>query len=170
MRRRLYFLLPDINSTKKAVDELLIARISDKHIHVIADDESQLTNLPKATLLQKSDLIRGMELGLVFGGLTGIIAGIIFSIIPETALLAIEGMVLVSTIAGALIGTWAAGMIAINARNSRLASFENEIKKGSILLIVDIPKARVDETRNMLESHYPDGRSEGIEPTIPAFP
>ena len=36
--RRLYFLLPDLDVAHKVVDELLLARIEERHIHVIAKD------------------------------------------------------------------------------------------------------------------------------------
>ncbi len=55
--RRLYFLVPDIDHTRKIVDELLIARVDEKHIHVIAKEGTPLEDLPEAGLSQKSDLI-----------------------------------------------------------------------------------------------------------------
>jgi hypothetical protein len=34
--RRLYFLLPDLAVTRTVVDELLLARVEERHIHIIA--------------------------------------------------------------------------------------------------------------------------------------
>src|SRR5439155_682216 len=36
MRRRLYWLLPDVESARRTVDDLLLARIEDRHMHVLA--------------------------------------------------------------------------------------------------------------------------------------
>ena len=34
--RRIYFLSPDIETTKRIVDDLLLGRIEERHIHVVA--------------------------------------------------------------------------------------------------------------------------------------
>ena len=34
--RRLYFLIPTVDSAKNIVDELLLARIEQRHIHIAA--------------------------------------------------------------------------------------------------------------------------------------
>ena len=170
MKKRLYFLLPDIETTKKVVDELLLARVDERFIHVMARSEADVANLPKATMLQKTDLVHGMELGLLVGGLTGTIAGIVLALIPSLSHIATGGLVLAVAIAGALIGTWAAGMIGISVNNTRLAKFEQAIAEGQILLMLDLPKARVQEISSLITSHYPRAMSHGTEPTIPAFP
>jgi len=36
MRRRLYFTVPDVASARRIRDELLLTRIEDGHIHVLA--------------------------------------------------------------------------------------------------------------------------------------
>lgn len=55
--RCLYFLVPDIDHTRRIVDELLLTRVDEKHIHVIAKEGTPLEDLPEAGLTQKSDLI-----------------------------------------------------------------------------------------------------------------
>ena len=72
--RRLYFLIPDVESAKVIVDELLLARIEARHIHIAGSDHHVLTeaNLPEANLLQESDFVPAVERGLAIGGATGI--------------------------------------------------------------------------------------------------
>ena len=76
--RRLYFLLPGIDSAKTIVDELLLARIEERHIHIAAADHHALSkaHLPEANLLQESDFVPAVERGLAIGGATGVVAGI----------------------------------------------------------------------------------------------
>ena len=40
--RRLYFLVPDIEHTRTIVDELLLARVDEKHIHIVAKEGTPL--------------------------------------------------------------------------------------------------------------------------------
>src|SRR5512147_878508 len=75
--RRLYFLLPGIESAKTIVDELLLARIEERHIHIAAADHHALSeaNLPEANLLQESDFVPAVQRGLAIGGASGVVAG-----------------------------------------------------------------------------------------------
>ncbi len=168
MRRRLYFLLPTVDSARQIVNELLLARIDEHHIHVLARDDIPIKDLPPATLLQRSDLIHGLEMGLIVGGITGALAGIIASLVPATGMMS-GGVILVCAIAGAVVGAWASGMISTDVRNTRLRSFEPALARGEVLLMVDTPKERVDLICDLVRSHH-EAHLEGSEPTIPAFP
>lgn len=46
--RRIYSLAPNIEVSKKIVDELLLARIEERHIHVLAKRGTPMENLPEA--------------------------------------------------------------------------------------------------------------------------
>ena len=168
MRKRLYFLIADTPNAHQIVNDLLIARIDDSHIHVMANDDIALGNLPKATLLQTSDIVHGIESGLVIGGITGLIGGVV-----ATISLSMGGMfgavVLVSVLCGALIGSWVASMIGSDVPNSRLKKFEKALANGKILLMVDVPNERVEEITRRVENHHRVHKA-GVEPTIPAFP
>ena len=166
MRRRLYFLLPDVAVTKKVMDELLLAHIDDHHIHVIAKEGTPLGDLPEANLLQKSDVVHATELGLSVGGATGVLAGV-----GAVTLLVLNPAVALGTaLAGAGVGAWISSMIGISIPNTRIKEFESAIEAGEVLLMVDAPKPRVDEITNMIKQHHPEADVEGTEPTIPAFP
>ena len=61
--RRLYFLVPDIPTARKIVDDLLLARISERHLHVLAKRGTPLEDLPEAGVLQKTNLVHALERG-----------------------------------------------------------------------------------------------------------
>ena len=168
MKRRLYFLLPDVSSTRQIVNELLLARVDSRHIHVIAKDETSVEGLPEANLFQKSDIIHGLEMGLVVGGLTGAVGGIIAS--QLNTILAGGALILACSLAGAFIGAWVAGMIGTDVRNSQIKAYQPAIDHGDILLMVDTPKQRVAEIIGMIKSRHPEAHDQKVEPTIPAFP
>ena len=101
--KRIYFLVPNIKIAKKVVHDLLLARVEERHIHVLARTGTPLENLPEATFLQKSDFIPALEQGLVLGGLTGILAGVVAVALP-TGLVLGGGAVLAISLAGAGVG------------------------------------------------------------------
>lgn len=170
--RRLYFLIPTVDSAKTIVDELLLARIEARHIHIAAADHHALVeaNLPEASLLQESDFIPAVERGLAVGGATGVLAGVAAVALPGVGLALGGGAILGIGLAGAGVGAWISGMIGISIPSSRLKEFENAIEQGNLLMMVDVPKPRVDEITELVRKHHPEAHVEGTEPVIPAFP
>jgi len=170
MRRRLYFLLPNIARTRQVVDELLLARIDDHHIHILAKEGIALGDLPKANMLQRSDFVHGVEIGLTVGGATGVLAGLVAVAFPPGGIELGGWTLLVCALAGALIGAWLAGMIGTDIPNSQLKGFQAAVKSGQVLMMVDVPKDMIENVTNMMRRHHPEADMQGIEPTIPAFP
>jgi hypothetical protein len=170
MRRRLYFVLPDVKSAETIERELLLAKIDDSHIHYLAKDGINLGGLHVANLLQRSDLLHGIGLGMVAGGITGALAGVALSFYPEISHTIGTGGILVLAVVCAMIGSWVSGMIAVSIPNSRLKRFQPAIDRGLILLMVDVPVNRVREIRNLITAHHPEAQAKGQEPQIPAFP
>src|SRR5947208_849109 len=67
MKRRLYFLLPDVASATRAANDLLLARVEDRHMHFLAKRGTALGELHEAGYLFKTDLVRGAGIGLALG-------------------------------------------------------------------------------------------------------
>ena len=168
--RRLYFMVPGIDTAKTVVDELLLKRVDDHHIHVVAKEGTPMGDLPEANLFQKSDFIPAMERGLAVGGITGLLAGIAAISFPPLGVVFGGGAVLGTSLAGAGIGAWMSGMIGMDVPNSQIEKFEAAIEKGEILMMVDVPKERVAEIEALIQQHHPDADMGGTEPHIPAFP
>ena len=168
--RRIYFLVPDLETASKVTDELLLARIDERHIHVIAREGTELGNLPKASLLQTSDVIPAVERGLAVGGVTGILAGVAAVTFPPAGLVLGGGAILATALVGSGIGAWLSSMIGVDVLNSQIKQFEEAVGSGEILFLVDVPKERVVEIESMVKVHHPDAEVEGTEPHIPAFP
>jgi hypothetical protein len=57
-----------------------------------------------------------------------------------------------------------------SAPNSRLKPFRRDIERGEILMMVDVPRWRVDEIEKLLQRTHPEAHLGGVEPTIPAWP
>lgn len=168
--RRLYFLLPNLSITHQVVDELLLKRIDDRHIHVLAKDDLSVVGLPSANLLQKSDVIPALERGLAIGGITGLLAGITIIGFSSTVFSASGGAILGMCLGGAIMGAWASSMIGVDVRNTQIDRFQSAIDQGSILVMVDVPKERVEAIEDLVHRHHPQVKMAGTEPQIPAFP
>jgi hypothetical protein len=163
-------MVPDIDTANTVVDELLLKRVDDHHIHVVAKEGTPMGDLPEANLLQKSDFIPAMERGLAVGGITGVLAGIAAVTFPPAGLVLGGGAILGTSLAGAGIGAWISGMIGMDVPNSQIEKFEAAIEKGEVLMMIDIPKTRVEEIEALIQQHHPDADMGGTEPHIPAFP
>jgi hypothetical protein len=170
MRRRLYFVLPDLGSAIRTANDLLLARVEDRHMHFLAKRGMSLGELHEANIFQKTDVRHSLQLGFILGGCAGFLVGIyIYMTPPEGANLQLV-TILIATVIGALFGAWAASMIGISTPNSALKRFETEMGEGRVLLMVDVPKDRVDEIQAMVHRSHPEASDHGLEPTIPAFP
>jgi len=168
--RRIYFLSPDIETTKRIVDDLLLARIEERHIHVVAKRGTELEDLPEVNLLQKSDFVPAVERGLALGGSAGALAGLVAIALPPASTVLAGGVLLGSALAGAGVGAWAGSLIGVSTPSSRIKQFEEAIEAGHLLVLADVPKNRVAEIEARIKKHLPEVDIEGTEPIIPAFP
>ena len=166
--KRLYFTVPNVKSAKTIVDELLLARIEERHIHIVAKDHTPLeeAHLPEAGLFEESDFVPALERGLAVGGATGVLAGIAAVTFPPAGLILGGGAILATGLLGAGLGAWVASMIGVSVPNTQLKKFEKAIEEGQLLMLVDVPKDRVDEIIELIKSHHPEAHVEGTEPTF----
>lgn len=196
MRRRIYWLLPDLPSARRTTSDLLLARIPETQIHFVAPENADTTGLHVANVLQTSDVLRSARLGLVVGGLTGAVVGVaaalFIPVVGESGLAALRavtelpqwgvteliatfespqwGVAGVLAVAGGVLGAWSASMIGAGAPSHRLARFAGAIEQGQFLLMVDAPALRVGEIEALLHNKHPEAHFEGVEPEVPAFP
>ncbi|HXF67162.1 MAG TPA: DUF1269 domain-containing protein [Burkholderiales bacterium] len=170
MRRRLYFVLPDIESARGMLNEMLLARIEIKHIHFLARRGMLPDDLPEANVLQKTDIVHGAQLGMVIGGVAGTAGGLLVVLFPPGGLSLQLVTVLVAALLGALFGTWVSSMAASSVPNSKLKPFHRDIEQGKVLMMVDVPMRRVQEISELVARRHPEAVPGGFEPTIPAFP
>ena len=170
MRRRLYFIMPDLPSARQMMDDLLLARIEERHIHFLARRGTPMDGLHEANHLQKSDLVHGAQVGLALGALLGFVLGAVIVLTMNTEDRWQIVIVLGSGLIGALFGAWVASMVGSAVPNSRLTQFAEAIEEGRILVMADVPEHRVNEVRERLNERHPEAEDRGIDPHIPAFP
>jgi hypothetical protein len=170
MKRRLYVLLPDLASAIQTANDLLMARIEDRHMHFLGQRGMSLGGLHEASYLQKSDVRQALFLGAGLGALGGMLLGIYLKMTPIGGYEFGVGTFMLATVGGALFGGWAASMIGLSTPNNHLKRFETDIAAGRILLMVDVPAARVEEIEALLARRHPEAADRGIDPSMPVFP
>ncbi len=168
--RRIYFLVPSVASARAIVDELLLARVEQRHIHIVAREGTPLEDLPEAGIAQTSDLIPAIEKGLAAGGLSGLLAGALAVTFPPAGLVLGGGALLGLTAFGAGFGAWMSSMVGIGLPSGRLKPFEDAIARGELLMMIDVPRDRVEEIEAVVRRHHPEAELEGVEPNQPIFP
>lgn len=168
--RRIYFLVPSVASAKAIVDALLLARIEERRIHIVAREGTPLEDLPEAGVAQRSDLVPALEKGVAAGGLSGLLAGALAVTFPPAGLVLGGGAVLGLALFGAGFGAWMSAMVGIGLPSGRLERFEADIEAGQLLLMIDVPRDRVQATEALVRRHHPEAELEGTEPNMPLFP
>ena len=170
MRLRMYVTLPDLASARQLANDLLLARIEDRHMHFLARRGTDLGELHEASYLQKTDAMHGAFTGLVIGGVVGVLVGLMLVYFPPGGASIQLVAVLIAAIVGAGLGIWIASMVGLQVPNSRLRGFEADIQEGKILLMLDVPASRYEEVRAIIARTHPEAADRGNEPTVPAFP
>jgi len=169
-KRRLHFLLPNIETTHKVVEKLLLARIQEDQMYVIARHDADTSDLPKAGLAETSDIAGSAQRGAAAGAVTGVVAGLAAMIFPPAGIAIGGGAIAAGGLAGAGFGAWVSSMIGIRHDSSEVQDYEKAIESGQVLMMVDVAGDRIDEIEQTVKAGYPEARLEATDAHKPAFP
>lgn len=161
--KRLYFLLPDIDTTHQVVENLLNAGIEEENMYVVARDDAQTHDLPEAGVTEASDLTGSVGRGVTAGGVTGVLAGLTAMVFPPAGIVIGGGVVAATGLAGAGFGAWAASMIGISHDNPQVQEYADAINSGKVLMMVDVDPTRIDEITADIKKVHADVVIEGTE-------
>jgi hypothetical protein len=161
MRRRLYFVLPDVESARRSADDLLLARIEDRHMRFLARRGTELDPLHEAGYLDKTDMVHGAAVGLALGAVIGALVGVMVVAYPPEGTNPQLVSVLIGMLIGAPLGGWMASMAGAAVPNSRLRQFQADLEAGRVLMMVDVPFGRVDEITELVVSRHPEAVPRG---------
>ena len=170
MKRRLYVVLPDLASAITTANDLLMARVEDRHMHFLGKRGMSMGVLHEASVLQKSDVRHALFLGCGLGALGGMLLGVYLKLNPIGDFTFDAGTLLLSMLGGTAFGAWTSTLIGLSTPNTALARFEPDIEAGKILLMVDVPVARVEEIEELIARRHPEAVDKGVDPSMPAFP
>ena len=165
LTRRLYFMLPNVDSANNALIEMLHAHIGVSKIHFLGKRGELPPELPEASVFQKTDVTQAAKVGILTGGLIGLLCGAIAVMFPPNGLAFELVTVPLGALLGALIGMSTATMVGSAVPNTKLEEFQPELDQGKVLMIVDVPKRRVEEISTRVHKN-PNAVLRGLEPAM----
>ncbi len=160
MRRKLYFMLPNIKTAYQMMDRLLLARIEERYIHFLAKHDLPLKDLPEASVSEKTDSLHGAGVGAMIGGVIGAFGGALVVAFPSLVAIPTDSApplqalaILLIGLIGAAFGAWWTGMVSSAIPNSSLEPYQARIDRGEILMIVTVPYHRIRDIRSLVNQH-----------------
>lgn len=162
--RRLYFLLPDVSHAQDIVKELRSTGLDKKHIHVMAKDNVNLEDLPRATQRQRHDTMHAVEDWFWKINLAVFFVALLFllSTLTEPSLLSIL-MLLVMAV------TFIGGYFWAQVPDTHIKEFRPEMSHGEILLMIDVPEQRLFEVEEQVHRRHPEAIAGGTTWMVDAF-
>jgi hypothetical protein len=165
MLRRLFFLFPDTEHTRRAVDQLIHRGVSVRRMHTIAKGV-ELGTLPAASTRQKRDTKFRLEkflwnasLALFLIATIGFIASLVSGSVLWAALSLF--VMLLTFISGE--------QFAVKVPDVTLSEFTDAVEHGEVLLMVDVPVYRVAEIEGFVHHHHPEATVGGASWTVGAL-
>jgi hypothetical protein len=166
MKRRLFFVMPDADHALTVIGELERTGIDRTHVHALTGPGVNAEALPKATEQQQRDgawrlerLLWNANLWIFAAAVVGCIASVYYEFT--------FGIVLsVTVMLGALAtGAWAA----IQVPDTHLDEFREALKHGEVLLMVDVPRGRMNEIEELVARRHPEAVAGGSSWSGEAF-
>ncbi|PCJ31605.1 MAG: hypothetical protein COA99_17055 [Moraxellaceae bacterium] len=164
--KRIYYLIPTIESVDEISDDLHQQGITDWHFHVISKNESGLFThkLHSASVLYRTDLVRFLERGAIVGAL---IANCMLLLV--TASVAVDlsvGAWLAITLFGVVAGAWLGGFGGITSENYNIRQYHDRIEDGTYLIMIDVKKQDVAAMESAMKKNHPEAELQSVVSTI----
>ena len=160
MKRRLYFLLPDVAHARAVVARLETNGIESKYTHVIAAQGIDLEDLPLASANQRMDL--GARLETIFWD--GNLVLFFLALIALTALILMNASgfwLLVPAII--MLTTFIVGVgFTRYIPNVHLSEFVDALRRREILLMVDVSAGQVARVEKLIHHNHPEAINGGV--------
>ena len=151
--RRVYFLLPDPDVARTVVGEMVRGGIERRHIHLVANQDIALDELPEAPLVENSEIKEIVARGIAAGAVVGTIAGLVGMMLLPIGVTVAGGAVLALTLAGVGFGEWLSTTLGIEEAGERYRHFIDAIRRGCVLLIVETRDKHLELVERIVQDH-----------------
>lgn len=162
--KRLYYLTDSLESADLISRDLYEAGIKDDDLHILCCDEDALRqhHLHAATILQRTDIIRSVERGLIVGGMMSLCFMLPLAYMESftfNAWLGISAFCIVVSLISGVIGGLA-------QENYKIYRFHDAVEQGRLLLMVDTPSEQEGFVRRIMSSQHPEAMLQGVTSTL----
>ena len=135
--KRLVYAFDSTGAARDAVATLRARGIGESKLSLIARSDIELEKIPDRYLDARQDFMPALGRGAAFGGITGLVAGLVAMAIPPLGI-TLSGPVLLAFLAGgAAVGAWSGSMIGGAVPDEVRRKFEDEINAGRTLVVAD---------------------------------
>lgn len=135
MKLRHVYSTPDLASAQNALVAARQAGIHNDDLSLVARSDIELQSIPNDRKEADTDMLPAAMRGVGIGGAAGLLAGLLAVVVTPIGL-TLAGAA-AATVAGAAIGTWASALAGSALPDPVRAQFDDEIKAGRILVVVD---------------------------------
>ena len=152
--KRHYFISDNLDDLALIESQLEDAGISTPQIHILSNDDAGVTlkQLNEVEAVLRKDVVHGTTVGAMIGAAC---AGAILLLAWTSGLTASYTWLPPSFLAVAVLGfcTWEGGLIGIQEPNVNFRRFQNELKQGKHILLVDVAAAHETALRRVTHQH-----------------
>lgn len=135
MKLRHVFSTPDLDCAKAAMDAARDAGVDDDDILLIARSDIELDSIPNERREADTDFMHGAVRGAGFGAAAGVVVALATMWLPS---MQVDWPVaLVIVVVTAAVGAFGSALMASSRPDPVRAQFDEQIKAGNILVIVD---------------------------------
>lgn len=134
MKTRHVFSTPNLAAARAAMQAARVAGVAPEDISLVARSDIEL-DTPEQHREAGSDFFPGAVRGVVGGGATGLLAGLVAVAIPPIGV-TLAGVAAL-TLAGAMVGSWTGAIAGASVPDPVRRRFEGEIEAGRILVVLD---------------------------------
>lgn len=149
MKTRHVFSAPDVATARAAVEAALDAGFDRDCISLVARSDIELDAIPDDMKEADSDFVPAALRGAGYGSSAGLLAGLV-AVIATPIDVTLVGVAAVAA-GGAVLGGWAASIVGGALPDPVRRDFDDQIKQGLILIVVDASKDRLAVIEPALE-------------------
>ncbi|MTI12614.1 hypothetical protein [Sansalvadorimonas verongulae] len=155
--KRLYYLTHSVDEADALISDLRRAGVGEWHIHGLSADDAGLYHhhIHPVHFFQRYNLIYLGERG----ALIGLALSLIWSLATHSLQLIPDSFghaeMLFTVLLFTLFGAWSGGLAGMSRLNYRIARFQKDIDSGACLVLVDIPKKKVNKVRRAVQCRHP---------------
>jgi len=160
--RRLYFLFPDTIYTKQAVDELKQMGVEEQDMHTVANKKVDISGLPVAQLMGQQDNVNLVEELFWMVNITVFFAAL--ALFLSDLFSGPSKLTMIPLVVIAVCGYFGSKMS--DVPKVTLEDFSFAIKRGEILLMVDLAVDSIAYVSDKIQATHPEAIIGGIGVTI----